>query len=73
MDGIDVGFPRHVDDLVDAQIAFAAGSRADGISFIGVADMQRCAIRFGEDSNRRDPPFLAGAQDPHGNFTSIGD
>ena len=72
MDGIHAGLAGDIDNLVDAQIALAAGCRADAIGLVGVAHMQRGAVGFGKDRNRVDAALLAGTQHTDSNLTSVG-
>ncbi len=47
------------DDLVDEQVAFGRGGRADVHRLVGHLDMQRVAVGVGIDRDRRDA-HLAG-------------
>jgi hypothetical protein len=58
--------------LRDIQIAFAAAGRPDADGFIGKADVEGVTVRLGIDSDGRDAEFFAGANDPQGNFPTIG-
>src|SRR5260370_27321013 len=73
MDGITPGAASYIHELIDTEITFARGRRADGVGFIGEADMQRLAINVAEDRDGMDTQFAAGAQDAHGDLTAIGD
>ena len=72
MHGIATGATRYVHELVDREIAFARRRRADGVGFIGEADVKRFAVGITEDGDGADTQLTAGAQDAHGNFTAIG-
>ena len=56
MDGVATRAARDVHELVDAKIAFARGSRTDGISLIGQADVERFAVGVAEATVERDEP-----------------
>ena len=58
--------------LSHAQIALAAGRRADAIGFVGVAHVERSPISLGKDRYRVDSALLAGTQHTHGNLTPVG-
>ncbi len=73
MNGVATGAACDVDQLVDAQIAFARGCGADGISFVGEANVQRGAVGFAEDGDGRDAEFAAGSDNANGDFAAIGD
>ena len=73
MHGIATGATRHVHELVNAEITFARGRRADGVGFIGKADVQGLAVDLTEDGGGADAQLAAGAQDAHGDLTAIGD
>ena len=64
---------RHGQEFVNAQIAFARGRRANGVSFVGEAYVQGFAIRFAKDDRGSDAELAAGAQNAYGDFTAIGD
>ncbi len=72
MNGVAAGAARDVHELVDAEIAFARGRGADGVGFVGEADVEGFAVDFAEDGDGADAEFAAGAQDAHGDFTAIG-
>src|ERR1700674_239769 len=73
MDGVAAGAAGDVDELVDAEIAFARGRGAEGVGFVGEADVEGGAVGFAEDRDRADAEFAAGAEDAHGDFAAIGD
>jgi hypothetical protein len=73
MDGVAAGAAGHVHELIDAKITFARGCRANGISFVGEADVKACAVDFTEDDDGTDAKFATGAQNAHGDFPAIGD
>ena len=52
--GIATGAARDIHELVDAEIAFARRRGANGIGFIGEADVKRFAIHITEDGDRAD-------------------
>ena len=72
MDGVATRAARDVHELVDAKIAFARGSRTDGISLIGQADVERFAVGVAEDGDGLNAEFAAGADNAHRDLTAIG-
>ena len=60
-------------DLVDVQVAFARGRRADADALVGQPYMHGVGIRRGMNRNRRDAEFLAGAKHPERDLAAIGD
>ncbi len=73
MNGVAVGAAGDVDEFVDAEITFAGGRGADGVGFVGEADVERGAVGFAEDGDGADAQFATGAEDADGDFTAIGD
>ncbi len=73
MHGIATGATRDIHELINAEIAFARRGRADGVGFIGEADVQGFAVDITEDGDGANAQFAAGAQDAHGDFAAIGD
>ena len=49
MDCVAAGVARGGDDFIDGEIAFAGGRGADGVGFVGEANVERFAIDFAED------------------------
>ena len=64
---------RGVEDAVDAQVAFRGGRRADRISLVGVAHVQRFAVDIGKHRHGADVHLAARAHHAHGNLSAIGD
>ncbi len=73
MDGVAGGAAGNVDELVDAQIAFAGRRGADGISFVGETNVEGGAVGFAEHGDGADAEFATGAKDADGDFAAIGD
>ena len=73
MDGLGARAFRDVEDLVHPQIRLGGRSRADGVGFVGLADMERGAVDVGIDGDGGDAHFAAGAHDAHRDLSSIGD
>ena len=73
VDGVAVGAAGDVDYFIDAQIAFAGRRGADGIGFIGEANVKGGAVGFAENGDGADAEFAAGAEDANGDFAAIGD
>ncbi len=72
MERIATGAPRHVHELINREVAFTRGRRADGVGFIGEANVERLAVDITEDRDGANAKLAAGAQDAHGDFTTIG-
>jgi hypothetical protein len=73
VDGVRATALRRIDDPFDAQIAFRRGARADVDGLIGLAHMPRIPIAVGIDRDRRNAHLAAGAHDPDGDLTPVGD
>ena len=73
MQRVTPGAARGFHQLVDAQIAFARGSGAYPVGFIGEANMQRGAVRVAKNGGGSDAHLAASSRDPHGDFPAIGD
>ena len=73
MDGIHVGDFGGTDDLGDVQIAFAAARRADANRFVSESHVQRVAVRLRIHAHGGNSQFLAGANNPQGDFPAVGD
>src|ERR1039458_1442951 len=73
MDRVSAGAGGDVENLLDVQVRLGSGGRADGIRFVGFADVQRGAIHVGVDSNRGNSHLVAGADNAYGDFSAIRD
>ena len=73
MDGVRATAPGDVQDLVNAQVAFASGGRANKVGLVGVAHMQRGAVHLREHGHGGNAQFAAGADDTDGDLTPVGD
>ncbi len=73
VDGVRTTALRRIDDPFDPQIAFSRGARADVNSLIRLAHMPRITIAVGIDRDRRDAHLAAGANDPDGDLSPVGD
>ncbi len=73
MQRVASGAARGLHHLVDAQIAFARGSGAYPVRFIGEANMQRGAVRVAKNGGGGNAHLAASSRDPHGDFPAIGD
>ena len=73
MDRVGTAAQRHLDDRVDAQVAVTRRAGPNWIRLVGVADMQRAAVAFGINRDRRDLHLATGADDANGNFAAVGD
>ncbi len=73
MNGLHIGGLRRADEARNLQIAFRRRGRADADFLIGQIEIRRTAIRLAVDGDRLDAHLLAGANDPQGDLSSIGD
>ena len=73
MDGVCAGACGNVENLLNVEIRLGGGWRADGVSLIGLADVQRGAVHVRVDGNRGDSHLVAGADDAHGNLAAVRD
>jgi len=72
MNGIAAGSARRVNYFLNAEITFARSGGANGIRFVGKANVQRFAVNFAENRNAANAQLAAGTQDAHGDFAAIG-
>src|SRR5207245_8193823 len=63
---------RHVDQLVNTEIAFTRRSGADCVSFVGQPDVQRFAVDLAKNGNGLNAEFAARANTTHGDLPAIG-
>ena len=61
------------DDLLDREITFRRGWRADGHRLISHRDVQRVFVGVGINGDRLDPEAAGGLDDTAGDFAAIGD
>lgn len=73
MDGVHIGDLGSRDESVDPKIAVGRGTVSDADGLVGNLDMHRVGVRLGIDGHRFDVHFAAGADDAHGDFTTVGD
>src|SRR5215831_7849478 len=73
MDRVHVGDFCRADHLGNIEIALAATRRPDANRFVGKAHMQGITVRLRVDRHGGDTQLFAGADDPQGDFPSIGD
>ena len=73
MDRLRAGALGGIDDLVDDQIAFARGRRADEDRFVRHAHVARAGVGLGIDGDRGDAHATRGLHDAAGDFAAIGD
>ena len=67
------GILAGLNDLLGDQIGFRCRRRADMDSLVRHCDMRAPCISVGIDGNRLDPHFLGGADNPAGDFATVGD
>jgi hypothetical protein len=72
MNGVCARSPRHVDQAVDAQVAFTRRARSDGVRLVRTAHMQRGPIAFGIHGHRRQTGLAARANHAHRDLSAIG-
>src|SRR5699024_282862 len=73
VDGLRSGRLGGGDDLVDAQIRFGGGGRAQVHGGIGGLDVGGVGIGVGVDGDGSDPEPTAGADDAQGDLSAVGD
>ncbi len=73
MNGLRAAVQRDLHDAINVQIRFRRSSRAYGISLIGKTNVQGGAIDFGENRDRFNSQFMAGANHADCNLPAIGD
>ena len=73
MDGIRIGDFRSGDDIGDVEVALGTLGRADADGLIRKADVKAFRIRGGVHGHRLDAHLLARADDPQGDFATVGD
>ena len=64
--------PGGVEDAIDSKVAFCGGSGPDVKSLVGIADVQRFAVRVGIDGHRADSHLAAGAHHAHRDLAAVG-
>ncbi len=72
MDRINIGDFRRADDTVDAEVTFVAWRFADADGFVRHLDMDGINVSLRINRNGPDIQFLAGANDAHCDFASVG-
>ena len=72
MDRLGPGLDRHLEDLVNPQIAFGRSRRAQQIGLIGQVDVPGPRIGFRINGNGAQPHAAGGFDDPASDFTAIG-
>src|SRR5271154_6165783 len=73
MDGVATSPPSYADYFSDIEIAFAGGSCANRISFVGQAHVERFAVDLAKNGGGSNAEFPAGSKDADGDFAAIGD
>ena len=73
MDALRASAPRDLDQLLDDQIAFARGRRADQVRLIGDTRVQRAGVGLRIDRDDAQAEALCGARDANGDLAAIGD
>jgi hypothetical protein len=72
MNGVAVRQSRGVENLVDAQIAFAARSGAQENRFVGFGNERHAGICLGVDRHGRNAHLAARPDDPPRDFATVG-
>ena len=72
MDGLHVGDLGGADDAADLEIALGGGGRADADGLVGQVEIGGAAVGLAEDGHDLDAQIAAGADDPQGDLTAIG-
>ena len=73
VNGVDIADLSDGDDAVDQQVAVARLRGTDAHRLIGEFDGQTVFIRFGVDEDGFDAHLFARADDPQGDFATVGD
>ncbi len=73
MDGVDLVTARGVEYPLDVQVALGGRRGADMRGFIGLADMQRRAVRIRINGNRTNTHFAESADNAKRDFAAVGD
>ena len=72
MHTLRAGLPRHLDQLVDAQIAFGRRRRPDRISLVALPNVKRACVSVRIDRDGAKPKPRGGARDPAGDLAAVG-
>ena len=72
VDGLGPRLLRHLEDLLDVQVALGRRAAAQQVRLVGALDVGRVAIGLGVDGHRRDTQLLEGAHDPDGDLSTVG-
>ena len=72
VDGLGAGHLGGADQAIDPQIALGGGGRANADLVVGQVEIGRAAVGFAEDGHGFDAQIVTGADDPQGDFASIG-
>jgi len=72
VDGVHIGDFGGADDAVNAQVTFGGRGFADADGLIGQLHMHGVDVGLGIDGHGFDIQFLAGPNDPDGDFAAIG-
>ena len=73
MDGIGTRSLGDIENLLYVEVRFPGGSRADRVSLIGFADVERGAVDGGVNGDGGDPHLMAGANYAYRNLPPIRD
>ena len=73
MDAVRPGPRRGIDDLGDVQVGLCGCFASKSECLVGHLRVHGVSIGVGVDGNRRQAFIATGANDPHGDFASIGD
>jgi len=72
VDGLGAGALRRGHELFDVEVAPGGLGLAKEHGFVRLQDMQAEGVGLGIHGNRENPHFLAGPDDPEGNFAPVG-
>ena len=73
MHGLRAGLAAGLDDLLDLQIAFGGGRRADQNGLVGHFDMERVTVGLGINRDRLNSHAAGRLDDPAGDLAAISD
>src|ERR1700746_3758451 len=72
MEGFSAGYFACREKRWDIEIRIARSRRTNADRFIGELHMHRIGVGSRMDRHGRDAEFLSGAQNPQGNFATVG-
>src|SRR5439155_5337393 len=71
--GLGLAPAGDVEETVDREVALAGGRGADGVGFVGEADVERVAVGLGEDGDGGEPGLAARPDEADRDLAAVGD